>query len=232
MSQPRNFLLPGENETMHQIMQEHYKKTGQLDKLDPLADPIDLDFDPEKPMGLGFMEMYPVHAVAVYMLSPGEQGEKHGVQKGWELLECWLEPKTPVTETPPPPPPPPEDPEKKDKLFDPWGGNYPRPPPRKVWTLIEVAKIEGTKVVYDVNDVDKLMVAFKHAAAVGGVLTMKFRPEPKDDDKFKSYSTVGDPTAKKKKGPAKKEEVAAPLPAVATNPAQAALMAGGVIERE
>jgi len=38
MSQPRNFLLPGENETMHQIMQEHYKKTGQLDKLDPLAD--------------------------------------------------------------------------------------------------------------------------------------------------------------------------------------------------
>ena len=232
MSQPRNFLLPGENETMHQIMQEHYKKTGQLDKLDPLADPIDLDFDPEKPMGLGFMEMYPVHAVAVYMLSPGEQGEKHGVQKGWELLECWLEPKTPVTEIPPPPPPPPEDPEKKDKLFDPWGGNYPRPPPRKVWTLIEVAKIEGTKVVYDVNDVDKLMVAFKHAAAVGGVLTMKFRPEPKDDDKFKSYSTVGDPTAKKKKGPAKKEEVAAPLPAVATNPAQAALMAGGVIERE
>ena len=153
MSQPRNFLLPGENETMHQIMQEHYKKTGQLDKLDPLADPIDLDFDPEKPMGLGFMEMYPVHAVAVYMLSPGEQGEKHGVQKGWELLECWLEPKTPVTEIPPPPPPP-EDPEKKDKLFDPWGGNYPRPPPRKVWTLIEVAKIEGTKVVYDVDDVD------------------------------------------------------------------------------
>ena len=54
MSQPRNFLLPGENETMHQIMQEHYKKTGQLDKLDPLADPVDLDFDPTEPMGLGF----------------------------------------------------------------------------------------------------------------------------------------------------------------------------------
>lgn len=228
MSQPRNFLLPGENETMHQIMQEHYKKTGQLDKLDPLADPVDLDFDPTEPMGLGFMEMYPVHAVAVYMLSPGEQGEKHGVQKGWELLECWLEPKEPVTEIPDPPPPPPEDPEKeKNKLFDPWGGNYPRPPKRKEWTLKEVASIDGTKVVYDVNDVDKLMVAFKDAAKRGGVLTMKFRPEPKDENQFRSYATVGDPTAKKKKAAPKPE-----LPAVATNPAQAALMAGGVVERE
>ena len=71
------------------------------------------------------------------------------------------------------------------------------------------------------------MVAFKDAAKRGGVLTMKFRPEPKDENQFRSYATVGDPTAKKKKAAPKPE-----LPAVATNPAQAALMAGGVVERE
>ena len=83
MSQPKNFLLPGENETMHNIMQEHYRKTGQLDKLDPLADPVDLVFDPKEPMGLGFMEMYPVHAVAVYMISPKEQGARMPRPTDW-----------------------------------------------------------------------------------------------------------------------------------------------------
>lgn len=191
MSQPRNFLLPGENETMHNIMQEHYRKTGQLDLLDPLADPVNLDFDAAEPYGLGFMELYPVHAVAVYMLTPDQQGEKLGVEKGWELLECWLEPTEAIAELPPRPPPEPEpepDPEKY-----PW---YLENKKRIVWTIWDIGTIDGTKIRYDVGDVDKLMTAFKDATARGGTLTMRFRPEPKDQNKFCSYADVGDPTSK------------------------------------
>ena len=113
-------------------------------------------------------------------------------------MECWLEPLVKVTEIPPPPPP---EPEPEDKEKDPYAP--PKAWKRKVWTLFEIAMIdEEGKIVYDVGDVDKLMIAFKDAAARGGKLTMKFRPEPKDENKFRSYATVGDPTAKKNKQPA------------------------------
>ena len=214
MSQPRNFLLPGENETMHHIMQEHYRKTGQLDKLDPLADPVNIDFDPspaegEPNMGLGFMEMYPVHAVAVYMISPGEQGEKNGVEKGWELLECWLTPKEPITELPPRPPPEPEpepDPEK-----EPW---YLENKKRPVYTVWDIGTIKDGKIHYECDDVDKLMPAFRHAASLGGVLTLRFRPEPKDQNKFCSYADVGDPSNKKKNKAAADDPPPPPNPAL------------------
>ena len=197
MSQPRSFLLPGENETMHNIMQEHYRKTGQVDKLDPLADPINVDFEAapgegEPNIGLGFMEMYPIHAVAVYMIASGEQGEARGVQKGWELLEAWLTPTAPIAELPPRPSPEPE-PEPDEDAEPSYLMNKKRP----VYTVWDIGTVKEGKVHYECDDVDKLTPMFRHAASLGGVLTLRFRPEAKAQNKFCSYADVGDPSSKK-----------------------------------